>query len=42
VLVGVYLTILIANMGGQVDELRLVQIRGTVAEQVRATRPSST
>lgn len=38
VLVGVYLTILIANMGGQVDELRLVQIRNTVAEQVRADR----
>lgn len=36
VLVGVYLTILIANMGGQVDELREVQIRTTVAEQVRA------
>lgn len=36
VLVGVYLTILIANMGGRVDELRLVQIRGTVSEQVRA------
>lgn len=36
VMVGVYLTILIANMGGQVDELREVQIRSTVAEQVRA------
>jgi peptide/nickel transport system permease protein len=36
VLIGVYLTILIANMGGQVDELRLVQIQSTVAEQVRA------
>jgi peptide/nickel transport system permease protein len=36
VLVGVYLTILIANMGGQVDELRMVQIRTTAAEQVRA------
>jgi peptide/nickel transport system permease protein len=36
VLVGVYLTILIANMGGLVDELRLVQIRTTAAEQVRA------
>lgn len=36
VLVGVYLTILIANMGGQVDELREIQIRTTVAEQVRA------
>ncbi|MDI5936519.1 ABC transporter permease [Halomonas kalidii] len=36
VLVGVYLTILIANMGGQVDELRLVQIRSQAAEAVRA------
>lgn len=36
VLVGVYLTIVIANMGGQVDELRLVQIRGEIAEAVRA------
>ncbi|MFO8153983.1 ABC transporter permease [Thioalkalivibrio sp.] len=36
VLVGVYLTILIANMGGQVDELRMVQIQSTIAEQVRA------
>jgi peptide/nickel transport system permease protein len=36
VLVGVYLTILIANMGGQVDELRMVQITTTAAEQVRA------
>jgi peptide/nickel transport system permease protein len=36
VLVGVYLTILIANMGGQVDELRMVQIRSTAAEEVRA------
>jgi peptide/nickel transport system permease protein len=36
VLVGVYLTILIANMGGQVDELRLVQIRSEAAERVRA------
>ena len=36
VLIGVYLTILIANMGGKVDELRLVQIRSTAAEQVRA------
>nr|WP_139349790.1 ABC transporter permease [Thioalkalivibrio denitrificans] len=36
VLVGVYLTIFIANMGGQVDELRLVQIRGVVSEAVRA------
>lgn len=36
VVVGVYLTILVANMGGQVDELRMVQIRSTVAEEVRA------
>lgn len=36
VMVGVYLTILIANMGGQVDELRMVQIRADVSEQVRA------
>jgi peptide/nickel transport system permease protein len=36
VLIGVYLAILIANMGGQVDELRLVQIRSTAAEAVRA------
>jgi peptide/nickel transport system permease protein len=36
VLIGVYLAIVIANMGGKVDELRLVQIRSTVAEGVRA------
>lgn len=36
VLIGVYLTIVIANMGGKVDELRMVQIRSEVAEQVRA------
>lgn len=36
VLIGVYLTILIANMGGKVDELRLVQIRTAAAEAVRA------
>lgn len=36
VLIGVYLTIVIANMGGKVDELRLLQIRTTLAEQVRA------
>ena len=36
VLVGVYLTILIANMGGQVDDLRMLQIRANVSEQVRA------
>jgi peptide/nickel transport system permease protein len=36
VLVGVYLTIFIANMGGRVDDLRMVQIRTEVAEQVRA------
>ena len=36
VLVGVYLTILIANMGGRVDDLRMVQIQGEAAEMVRA------
>jgi peptide/nickel transport system permease protein len=36
VVTGVYLTIIIANMGGKVDELRLVQIRTQLAEQVRA------
>jgi peptide/nickel transport system permease protein len=36
VLIGVYLSILIANMGGQVDELRLAQIRGNVSDAVRA------
>ncbi len=35
VLAGVYLTILIANMGGRVDDLRLMQIRGEIAESVR-------
>jgi len=36
VLIGVYLTILVANMGGQVDEIRRVQIQTQVAEAVRA------
>ena len=36
VVVGVYLTIIIANMGGQVDELRMAQIESEVAEQIRA------
>jgi peptide/nickel transport system permease protein len=36
VVIGVYLSILIANMGGKVDELRLLQIRSTAAEAVRA------
>ncbi|WP_163576489.1 ABC transporter permease [Halomonas faecis] len=36
VVVGVYLTIVIANMGGQVDDLRRVQIRSEAAEVVRA------
>lgn len=36
VVVGVYLTIVIANMGGKVDELRIVQIRSTIAEAARA------
>ncbi len=35
VVIGVYLTIVIANMGGQVDDLRMAQIRSEVAEQVR-------
>jgi peptide/nickel transport system permease protein len=35
VMVGVYLTIVVANMGGQVDELRLIQIRADVSEAVR-------
>lgn len=36
ILVGVYLTIIIANMGGKVDELRELQIRSTISEAVRA------
>jgi peptide/nickel transport system permease protein len=36
VLIAVYLAIFIANMGGVVDELRMVQIRNNVAEFVRA------
>jgi peptide/nickel transport system permease protein len=36
VVIGVYLAILIANMGGKVDELRLIQIRSTASEAVRA------
>ncbi|MBF8221058.1 ABC transporter permease [Halomonas sp. 328] len=36
VLIGVYLTIVVANMGGQVDDLRRVQIRSEAFEQVRA------
>ena len=36
VMIGVYLTIVIANMGGQVDELREIQIRNMVSESVRA------
>ncbi len=35
VMVGVYLAIVVANMGGQVDELRLIQIRADVSEAVR-------
>jgi peptide/nickel transport system permease protein len=34
VLIGLYLTILIANMGGYVDQIRMSQIRETVNEQV--------
>ena len=36
VLVGVYLAILVANMGGRVDELRRLQVQSTIAEAVRA------
>jgi peptide/nickel transport system permease protein len=36
VVIGVYLTIFIANMGGKVDELRLAQIKNEIAEEVRA------
>ena len=36
VLIGVYLTIVVANMGGQVDELREIQIRSDISEAVRA------
>lgn len=36
VVAGVYLTIVIANMGGQVDELRKAQIQAEIMEEVRA------
>jgi len=36
VLIGVYLAVVIANMGGRVDELRLAQIRSTASDAVRA------
>lgn len=36
VAIGVYLAILVANMGGEVDDLRRVQIQSQVAEEVRA------
>jgi peptide/nickel transport system permease protein len=36
VVIGVYLTILVANMGGRVDEIRRVQIQSQVAEAIRA------
>jgi peptide/nickel transport system permease protein len=36
VIVGVYLAIIVANMGGQVDQLRIVQIESTIAERFRA------
>ncbi|MBK7950323.1 MAG: ABC transporter permease [Deltaproteobacteria bacterium] len=36
VAIAVYLTIVIANMGGKVDELRIVQIQSTIAEAARA------
>jgi peptide/nickel transport system permease protein len=35
VLVGVYLTIVVANMGGKVDELRIVQIQSAIGEGIR-------
>jgi peptide/nickel transport system permease protein len=38
VVIGVYLTIVIANMGGRVDQIRLTQIRSNIGEQVRADR----
>lgn len=41
VMVGVYLTILVANMGGRVDELRRLQIEARVAESVRASPESA-
>jgi peptide/nickel transport system permease protein len=34
--IGVYLTIIIANMGGKVDEIRELQVKTTVAQEVRA------
>jgi len=37
VVVGVYLTILVANLGGQVDEIRRAQIREAVGARVLAT-----
>ncbi|MCC5973766.1 MAG: ABC transporter permease [Rubellimicrobium sp.] len=36
VLVGVYMTIIIANVGGQVDDLRVIQIRADVSDAVRS------
>jgi peptide/nickel transport system permease protein len=36
VIIGVYLTILIANMGGYVDDIRRGEIRETVSLQIRA------
>lgn len=36
VMAGVYLTILIANMGGQVDKIRKAQVRETIDMQVNA------
>jgi peptide/nickel transport system permease protein len=36
VIIGVYLAILVANMGGQVDQLRIVQIESGIAERFRA------
>jgi peptide/nickel transport system permease protein len=39
--IGVYLTIWIANMGGKVDEIRELQIRTTVAQEVRANQANN-
>jgi peptide/nickel transport system permease protein len=36
VVIGVYLAIVVANMGGQVDELRIVQVESAISERFRA------
>ncbi len=38
VMIGVYLTVLVANMGGYVDEIRRSDIRQTIAQQVMNDR----